>query len=397
MIRTSQTHAATSEVFPTPHEIVSFLDKHIVGQDDAKLALATAVYSHYLMAASAQGKGSTGRRKTANLLLAGPTGTGKSETVRWIAEYLDVPFVEMPATALTQEGYVGKKPEDIIRALLAAADWDSRRAEYGIVFVDEIDKIRRSGPTGSLDVSGAGVQMSLLPFLDGTTYSVIRGEVSHTVNTQHVLIVAAGAFQLPSSKQESRQSSATDESRNLSINDLADYGLIDEFVGRFSRVVNLQTLTIEQLKQILVTSPTLKEQRELFGLHDVELQVTSSAAGFIAEQARQSGKGARPLAAMLKESLQEAVAGLPYLPGTNVLLSGDSLSGLRLVYEGSPHSGPTTADRIRRVLPKLIGANTPRHLNQHQRPTNSASRSSDCPTLTLFSDLEENINDYQYQ
>jgi hypothetical protein len=205
MIRTSL--ARPADVFPAPNEIVAFLDKHIVGQDDAKLALATAVYSHYLLAASAQGKGSTGHRKTANLLLAGPTGAGKSETVRWIAEYLDVPFVEMPATALTQEGYVGKKPEDIIRALLAAADWDNRRAEYGIVFVDEIDKIRRSGPTGSLDVSGAVVQMSLLPFLDGTTYSVPRGEVSHTVNTQHLLIVAAGAFQLPCSTQESRHPS----------------------------------------------------------------------------------------------------------------------------------------------------------------------------------------------
>jgi len=394
MIRIAQESGLKLDEFPTPIAIVAFLDEHIVGQQEAKQALATAVYSHYLMTAAAEAKGQKGRRKTANLLFAGPTGTGKTESVRLVAEFLGVPFAYMPATALTQEGYVGSKPDDIVRDLLIAADWNGRRAEYGIVFVDEIDKIRRTGSPGSLDVSGQGVQMSLLPFLDGTTYTVRHGETTHSINTRNILIIAAGAFQLPGTASHVDRPAVGAEHDSLELNDIADYGLIEELIGRFSRVINFRSLTLQELKQILLASGPVADQQELFDLHQVELQVTPDAAEYLAQQAVAAGTGARALGASIAEHLEEAISGLPHLQGTKVILTGNADSGLRTEFDGSPQAGQTAADRIRRVLPLLIGKDSS---SSHRERDTSSQRFSDRPTITNFSDLEGTIDDFQRQ
>jgi ATP-dependent Clp protease ATP-binding subunit ClpX len=394
MIRIAETSAPDFDIFPTPSEIVRFLDEHIVGQEEPKQALASAVYSHYLMGAAAKARGIGERRRTTNLLFAGPTGTGKTESVRLIAEFLGVPFAYMPATALTQEGYIGSKPNDIIRDLLSAANWNEDRAELGIVFLDEIDKVRRTGSPGSLDVSGEGVQMSLLPFLDGTDYSVRRGDTTYSVNTRNILIIAAGAFQLQAPALQVGQPAANSELATLSLNDLADYGLIDEFIGRFSRVINYQSLTPQELKRILLTSGPLKDQQELFDLHQVQLHITTDAAEYLAQRAADAGTGARALGASISEHLQEAVAGLPHLQGTKVTLAFDSEHGVHVKFEGSPRTSTTAADRIRRVLPLLIRNDSSFSADDSDPESTPAIRYSDRPTITYHPNLEEFEDDF---
>lgn len=391
MIRLADRPMPRFDEFPTPDKIVAFLDKMIVGQEEAKLALASAVYSHFIMAVAAEARGRSGRSKTANLLFAGPTGTGKTESVRLLAEFLAVPFAYMPATALTQEGYVGSKPEDIIRDLLEAADWHEIRAEYGIVFIDEIDKIRRNGSPGSLDVSGEGVQTSLLPFLDGTTYKIRHGDATLAVNTQKILIIAAGAFQLHPSNAVRRQSPA--ETKHIDLDALSDYGLIDEFIGRFSRVINFRSLTLGELKQILLASTAVRDHKELFGLHEVELQITADAAECIAQQAFAAGTGARALGASMAECLQDAISGLPYLQGTSVTLTTNSQNQLCVEFDGSPNAAVTAADRIRRVLPRLLGTDLS-SLREDGTTARPGIRSSNLPIITSYGNLEEIEDDF---